>query len=179
MARTATGTFPGARRSSGCASRGATLEVATGSPIDVGSAARALERIRDEFLAPEAWMVFPDVRPALDELRRDGARLAVVSNWDSRLPRVLEMLGLAPYFDVVGVSHLEGVEKPDPEIFRRVLERLGARAAEALHVGDVSDLDLAGARAAGVAAVLIDRRGAHAPGPDVIQSLAALPSKIR
>lgn len=156
-----------------------TLELATGTPVDAGSAAAALVRIRDAFLSPDAWAVFPDVRPALDALRQDGVRLAVVSNWDSRLPHVLELLELAPYFEVLGVSHLEGVEKPNPEIFHRVLARLGARPEEALHVGDLPDLDRAGAHAAGCAAVLVDRRGTLEPGPDVIEDLGALPAIVR
>ena len=156
-----------------------TLELASGAPVDSGWALCALDRIRDVFREPGAWTVFPDVRPALDALKQDGARMAVVSNWDSQLPRVLEMLGLAPYFAEIGVSHLEGVEKPDPEIFRRVLARLGAQPAEALHVGDVPGLDIAGARAAGVAAVLVDRRGVPGLDDQAIPSLSELPSIVR
>jgi putative hydrolase of the HAD superfamily len=135
------------------------LEQAAGIELKDGFALRVTERIRDAFMTPSAWEVFPDVRPALERLIDDGARLAVVSNWDSRLPQVLEMLELAPYFEEVAVSHLEGVEKPDPRIFHRVLERLEIGPEAAVHVGDVPELDLDGARAAGVECVLIDRKG--------------------
>jgi putative hydrolase of the HAD superfamily len=65
------------------------------------------------------------------------------------------------------------VEKPDPRIFRRALERLGAEPSEALHVGDSPEHDLAGARAVGIAALLVDRRGA--PAPHVLAGLGTLP----
>jgi putative hydrolase of the HAD superfamily len=121
--------------------------------------ARAFTGIRAAFDRAEAWEVFADVRPSLDLLRDQGVRLAVVSNWDSRLPQVLRTVELDHYFEVVGVSQHEGVEKPAPALFERVLERLGVRPDEALHVGDRPDTDLAGAKSAGIDAVLIDRRG--------------------
>ena len=135
------------------------LELAGGAPVDIEVAREALVRLREAFRERSAWEVFADVIPALDSLARDGARLGIVSNWDSRLPEVLDLLELSSRFEVVGVSHLEGVEKPNPVLFHRVLQRMGARPHEALHVGDVPGLDLAGARAAGVDAVLIDRKG--------------------
>src|SRR6185369_967821 len=134
------------------------IEHAGGDPDLAGA---ALEPLREAFRDPGAWRVYPDAVPALEGLRAAGARLAVVSNWDSRLPALLSRLGLADYFDAVVVSHLAGVEKPSPGIFRKALDELEAGAGEALHVGDVVDLDIAGARAAGIDAVLVDRRGRH------------------
>jgi len=131
----------------------------TGSPVDSRLGPRMMDRLLEAFLEPAAWVVYDDVEPVLDELRRDGFRLGVVSNWDSRLPRLLGNLGLAEYFETVGVSHLERVEKPDPVLFRRVLERLGARPDQALHVGNMPDMDIDGARAAGIDGVLVDRSG--------------------
>lgn len=118
-----------------------------------------LDRLGDAFLDPEVWRIYDDVPPALRELRGAGCRLAVVSNWDSRLPRLLDVLGLAEHFETIGVSHLEGVEKPDPAFFRRVLARMDARPDQALHVGNLPDVDVEGARAAGIDGLLIDRRG--------------------
>ena len=74
------------------------LSKATGSTVEPEAAANTVERLRDAFRDPVAWVVFPDVRPALEALTRDGVRLGVVSNWDSRLPEVLEMLNLADFF---------------------------------------------------------------------------------
>ena len=111
----------------------------------------------------------------LQALRSAGLRLAVVSNWDSRLPSLLERLEMLHFFDVLAVSHLEGCEKPHPRLFRRALNALGIAPHEALHVGDVPELDWAGARAAGCAARLVDRRGRLAPGWRALKDLSALP----
>lgn len=151
------------------------LEQAAGVTLKDGFALRAAEQIRDAFVTPSAWRVFPEIRPALDRMTDDGVRLAVVSNWDSRLPQILEMLELAPYFEQVAVSHLEGVEKPDPRIFRRVLERLEIGPEDAVHVGDVPELDLNGARAAGIDCVLVDRKGKIDARLNPLADLSTLP----
>jgi len=139
--------------------------------------AEALERLREAFRHPAAWRVYPDVPPALAALDQAGARLGVVSNWDSRLPRLLDDLDLSRRFETIGVSHLVGCEKPHPGLFHHVLERLGTTPDQALHVGDVPELDLAGAKAAGVACVIVDRRGRIDPGAGlpVIDDLSSLP----
>jgi len=94
-----------------------------------------------------------------------GVKLAVISNWDRRLPRILRGLDLEDRFDVVTVSSLAGVEKPAAEIFTRTLDRLGVAADRALHVGDSPLEDYSGAENAGLAAALIDRSGAFSGQP--------------
>lgn len=154
------------------------VELAGGPTPGPNLARAALTELRKIFASPGAWNVFDDVVPTLDALRACGVRMGVVSNWDSRLPEVLATLRLDGYFDEVGVSHLEGVEKPDPELFRRVLERMGARAGEALHVGDLPATDRDGARAAGIDHVLIDRNGRLDDGDDVIRDLGELEARV-
>jgi HAD superfamily hydrolase (TIGR01509 family) len=92
----------------------------------------------------------------LEELRRRGYRLGVVSNSDGRIDGLLGEVGLRPYFDVVVDSGTEGVEKPDPRIFRAACERLGVRPEETAYVGDIYEIDVVGARAAGLHPVLVD-----------------------
>ncbi len=92
-------------------------------------------------------------------LREAGHTLGVVSNADGRVASFLENAGLAPYLDFVIDSAVVGVEKPDPAIFEIALERAGAEAADAVHVGDIYEIDVVGARAAGVEAILLDRTG--------------------
>jgi putative hydrolase of the HAD superfamily len=121
-----------------------------------------LDELWQAFAEPSLWRTYPEVHPTLTALRGRGLRLAVVSNWDSRLPDILAGLDLVRHMDAVTVSRIEGVEKPDPEIFRRTLERLGATPEEAAHVGDSPIEDYRGASAAGLKAVLIDREGRFA-----------------
>lgn len=92
---------------------------------------------------------------ALARLQTAGLRLGVVSNSDGRVEQALEAAGLRRYFDVVIDSALVGVEKPDPRIFQAALERLGVQPDEALYVGDLYRVDVIGARAAGIEAILL------------------------
>jgi len=114
-------------------------------------------------------------REALDRLRAGGLRLGVVSNSDGRVEEALAAAGLRDCFDVVLDSALVGVEKPNPAIFRAALAALGVAPAEALYIGDLYDVDVLGARAAGMEAVLLVPDAAG-PGPDCrrFSSLAAL-----
>jgi REG-2-like HAD superfamily hydrolase len=92
----------------------------------------------------------------LDELRRRGYRLGVISNADGRVEALLGSLDLLRHFEFVLDSGSVGVEKPDPRIFRMALERLGIEPHEAVYVGDVYEIDVVGARAAGMRAILLD-----------------------
>jgi HAD superfamily hydrolase (TIGR01509 family) len=92
---------------------------------------------------------------SLSRLRRAGLLLGVVSNSDGRVEEALRAAGLREYFDVVVDSGLMGVEKPDPRIFHAALATLGVRPEEALYVGDLYEVDVVGARAAGIEAVLL------------------------
>lgn len=105
-----------------------------------------------------AWRCYDDTLPVLGALRRRGRRLAIVSNFDGRLTRLVDGLGIGSLVDATVCSGRAGAAKPDPRIFQHTLALLGARPAETLHVGDDPSLDVAGALAAGLHAVLIDRR---------------------
>ncbi|HZN53731.1 MAG TPA: HAD-IA family hydrolase [Candidatus Polarisedimenticolaceae bacterium] len=142
-------------------------------------ATRMVDRLREAFLDPGAWSVYDDVVPALRALTGMGARLGIVSNWDSRLPLLLERLGLAGWFDAVAVSHEVGYEKPRPEPFLRALTTLGGSPGLALHVGDSPELDEAGASAAGIACVLVDRDGADGIAGRFVPDLSSVPAIVR
>jgi putative hydrolase of the HAD superfamily len=123
-------------------------------------------------LAALRFEPFADVRPALAAARAAGRRLVVVSNWDVSLDDVLDRLGLAPMLDGVVTSAAVGVRKPSPEIFEHALALAGVTAHDAVHVGDSLAEDVAGARAAGIEAVLIKRDGA--PGPSGVRTVTTL-----
>jgi FMN phosphatase YigB (HAD superfamily) len=114
----------------------------------------ALRRVHDDFYF---WRRVPAGLPeALARARTAGLRIGVVSNSEGRLRSVFERIGLLPYLDVVVDSHLEGVQKPDPEIFRRALARLDLAPDRAIYAGDIPEVDVLGARGAGMEGVLVD-----------------------
>ena len=127
-------------------------------PLAAIAAEAAAEHLRDNL-----WRVpLPGVHDALAGLRARGFRVGAVSNADGRVAQGLSAAGLALHFEVILDSHLEGVEKPDPEIFRRALTRLGVAPERALYVGDIYAIDALGARAAGLHAMVIDETGGYA-----------------
>jgi putative hydrolase of the HAD superfamily len=134
--------------------------------------------LEDALLAAIVFEPFPDVVPALRELRALGVKLVAASNWDVSLHEQLERTGLTPLLDGALSSAEVGAPKPDPEIFTRALALAGARPQEALHVGDDPEADVGGALAAGLVPVLIDRDGGleAPPGALRITSLAELPA---
>ncbi len=133
--------------------------------------------VRDALLEGLHFRAFEEVPGVLERLRRAGVRLVVVSNWDVSLHGVLRDTGLEGLVDGVLTSAEEGVAKPDPELFRRALAVAGdVTPADALHAGDDLEADIAGARAAGIPAVLVDRDGSLGapPGVRVARTLADL-----
>lgn len=138
--------------------------------------AAAIGELRAYHARSNLWEIMaPDLAPALAAFRKAGLRLVVVSNANGTLHRHLERLGLRDRFDLVLDSHLEGVEKPDPRLFEIALERSGARREETAHVGDLYHVDVLGARAAGLRAVLFDAAGLYSDRDcPRVPSLAAL-----
>jgi putative hydrolase of the HAD superfamily len=113
--------------------------------------------------------------PALERLAAGGRRLAVVSNSNGTVRAKLERLGLARFFETIVDSQEEGVEKPDPRIFAIALDRMGARPEATVHVGDLYHVDIVGARAADLRAVLIDPHDLYSDHDAVrVPSLAGL-----
>lgn len=139
--------------------------------------ASALAVVRDYHNQHNLWEVVPDfVKPALEELRSAGYKLVVVSNANATLHRAFPRLGLDQYFDVILDSAIEGVEKPDRRIFEIGLERSRSSAETTVHVGDFYNIDVTGARGAGLAAILVDERDLYRDADcPRIRSIAELP----
>jgi len=104
--------------------------------------------------------ILPGTREALDRIRQNF-RIAVISNADGGIERVLSRCGIAACFESITDSGIVGVEKPRPEIFAAALKAMQARADESLYVGDVYSVDYVGARNAGMEAILLDLAGAY------------------
>lgn len=140
--------------------------------------ARAREQISPErlvapMLGSLSFAAFADAEPTLAALRARGLRLVVASNWDVSLEEVLVEVGLRQLLDGVVTSAAVGAAKPEPLVFERALALAGAEPGRALHVGDSPELDVAGALAAGVEPILIDRGGAGS-GADGVRTIASL-----
>ncbi len=152
---------------------------AAGVPLSAATAG-ALEELHRYHQEHNLWeLVPPEVPGALEALRAGGRQLVVVSNANGTLHRAFDRLGLTPLLDVVFDSFIEGVEKPDPRFFQIALERAGASAASTVHIGDIYHVDVVGARAAGIGAVLVDAAGLY-PEADCprIRNLGELPGLI-
>lgn len=143
------------------------LEVAAPGPF---AAAELFER----FAGPDAWELYSEVDEVLAELRRMGFTLGLISNWDERLPRLLDALGLGPQLDAVVYSQQVSAEKPHRRIFAAALERLALPPMRVLHVGDRRRHDVEGARGVGMRALLLDRKD----GTGDLSNLAELPPRI-
>ena len=109
----------------------------------------------------EAWKPYREAASVLCLLRSAGYKLALVSNFDSRIEQVLVSLNLSIWFDAVVFSSRAGVPKPHPGIYERALAELDVEPAETLHVGDDLIKDWEAARAVGMDAILIDRNGRY------------------
>jgi putative hydrolase of the HAD superfamily len=124
-----------------------------------------------------AWdVVTPGAVAALLRLRAVVRRLVVVSNSNRRVRRILRRVGLEQYVDLVIDSQEEGVEKPDPRLFEIALDRSGADRNSTIHCGDIYNVDVVGARAAGLPAVLLDSAGLY-PDADCPR-VASLPEFV-
>jgi len=134
----------------------------TGIPVTEATNA-AMEELAGFNDHEGVWdVVTPGAVEALQRLRAAQCRLVVVSNSNKRVRRILRRVGLEPYVDLVIDSQEEGVEKPDPRIFDIALERSEADRGSTIHCGDIYHIDVIGARAAGLSAVLLDAAGVYA-----------------
>lgn len=126
------------------------------------------------------WTVVePGTAELLAGLVRRGYLLGVVSNSNGTIETFLKGVGLRRHFGFVIDSAIVGVEKPDPRIFRLALERAGVEPADATHIGDLYHIDVRGAEAAGLNAVLLDPAGAWEglpcrKAPDLAAAVASI-----
>jgi putative hydrolase of the HAD superfamily len=117
-----------------------------------------IDAVYREFTDVANYALFDDVVPVLEKLRGAGMKLGVVSNFEAWLERLLEDLGITRFFDVRVISGIEGLEKPDPRIFRLAMERAAVAPERSAYVGDNPEFDVGPAAAVGMFPVLIDRR---------------------
>lgn len=159
--------------------RAVVAEVVAPESLPAGQFDALFDRLFAEFAQGHRYRLLDGALPALAALRRRGLRLGLISNWDHRLRRVLAGLDLDVWLDPIVISCEVGADKPDPAIFRRACEAAGATPREALMVGDSPDTDIAGARQAGLAALLFDPAGWHPGTTPRIERLSDLEGWVR
>lgn len=137
--------------------RGVVAATCQGAGMQLADFDRFFTVAFEHFATAAPWELYPDTVAALDRLSAAGIELGVISNFDSRLPRVLESFGLASYFRSMTVSTLVGAAKPNAKIFQTALAKHDATPAAAWHIGDSYKDDWEGARAAGMQAAWLVR----------------------
>jgi putative hydrolase of the HAD superfamily len=137
--------------------------VLTAAGVELSDATdAALTQLHEYHRERNLWEHVPDnVIPALASMRRLGLRMTVVSNANGTLCAHMDRLGLSRYVDCILDSCDLGVEKPDPRLFTIALERSAAEPSTTIHVGDLYQVDVVGARAAGIRGVLLDEGGLY------------------
>ena len=139
--------------------------------------AAVADRLYEVFSSSASYKLFDDVVPALTALEDAGFRLGLISNFEGWLEKMLVELEIGHRFDTAVISGLEGVEKPDPQIYRIALGKAGVEGSRAVHVGDSPTTDVAPASEVGMTAVLLDRNGRYPDEPGLkIAGLEELPA---
>jgi HAD superfamily hydrolase (TIGR01549 family) len=147
-----------------------------GIPLTTATA-DALAELHRYHQESNLWDYMPgDVLPSLHALRALELELAIVSNANGTLMQLAERLGLTDCVGCVLDSHIEKVEKPDPRFFEIAMERSGAVPDTTIHVGDLYQVDVVGARAAGITPVLLDAAGLY-PEADCLR-IRSLPQLV-
>lgn len=102
-------------------------------------------------------VLFDDVAPVLTDLKEKGLILGLISNVEQDMTETLTRLKLPSWLAIVVTSQDTGFNKPKPEIFREALRRARVKPSEAIYIGDQYQVDVIGARGAGIKAILLDR----------------------
>jgi len=121
---------------------------------------------------------WPRTRQILGRLRR-RYRLGMISNSDGHIAELMRDIGLGDCFESFTDSGLVGYEKPDPRIFQVAMQSLSVTPEESMYVGDVYSVDYAGARSAGMRAILLDVSGTYRESDlPRVESLAELEAHL-
>ncbi len=151
---------------------------------EFGMAPGGWQRLLDDYETyfPHVSVPFPKAHQTLSTLSDRGFKMGLVTNGpvESQQPKI-DGLGIAHYFEAILISGVEGVSKPDPEIFRRAASRLGVAPEETVMVGDNSVADIGGAKAFGMQAIW--KRDEYWDAPEavdgVVDDLEELPGLIK
>jgi HAD superfamily hydrolase (TIGR01509 family) len=155
------------------------LSEAAAKPVDAATARKFIAAVHE---TERPVRLYSDVHRCLDTLRGEHRALGVVTNSTSEasVRRLLDRVGILDYFTRILSSGTEGVEKPNPEIFHRAVERMTVRPEETVYVGNLAYTDAKAASAAGLHGVWLNREGCgYGDDPPEIISLLELPLVVR
>lgn len=116
----------------------------------------------EHFATAEPWFVYADIYSSLSHWRQQNIQLGIISNFDSRLYRVLDALKLSEFFSSVTISTEVGAAKPDAKVFAAAIAKHHCQPVQAWHIGDSRREDYEGAKAAGLRPILLQRSSATA-----------------
>lgn len=156
-----------------------TLSRAAGKEVDEAATRKFHAAVRG---TERPVHLYSDTLRCLEALRGERRALGVVSNSTSEasVRRILDRVGILDFFSRILSSGTEGVEKPNPEIFHRAVQRLSVRPEEAVYVGNLARTDARAATAAGLHGVWLNREGfGYGDDPPEIMSLLELPLIVR
>jgi len=156
-----------------------TLSRAAAKEVDVRTTRLFMAVVREQ---ERPIRLYSDARRCLDILRGERRALGVVSNSTSEasVRRILDRVRILDYFERVVSSGTEGVEKPDPAIFRRAVQRMNVAPSEAVFVGNLARTDAKAAETAGLHGVWLNREGfGDGEDPPEIMSLLEVPLIVR
>lgn len=142
-----------------------TLETAfkAGGGFSSTEAAGLARAVRDEYTRPTHWRVFPDTTATLSLLKARGWRHVLLSNHVPELAKLVEALGLSPFFDAIHTSALSGHEKPHPLAFLNAIPD-GVDIQHTVMIGDSQEADVEGAEALGIRAFLVRKPNPRCEG---------------
>lgn len=104
-------------------------------------------------------VVYDDALPVLTDIKQRGLVTGLISNIEKNMNETIEKLGIASKLDIIVTSLDAGAAKPQPEIFRYAMKKGNVQPSESIYVGDQYQVDMAGAKAAGMQGILLDRVG--------------------
>lgn len=109
------------------------------------------------FATKKPWYIYPDVINSLKSWQQKKVELGIISNFDTRIYQVLELLQLSSYFTSITISSEVGSAKPDSLIFKTALAKHNCLPEQAWHIGDSLREDYQGANALKIKAFLLER----------------------
>lgn len=114
------------------------------------------DKLWDDWETARLLRLFDDVAPALKRLQDAGYKLGVITNWDTSFERTLKRLNADHFFDVVVISCIEHMAKPDLRIFECAFQRANTSPQSCWYIGDHIEYDIKPSLQLGMKTIHVD-----------------------